>query len=779
MQKSFLIAHSNMRKAVGQTVTVTVLVLIAALLLNLWLMITTDYKQNFYRYHDKLNAEHVTLAVDDISLDFTDFIKDVLEKDDRTTEYSVEKAMHMVGAFNYNSGDVSSEIIFMEKEAALSRPIGRVEIVEDSEYSSGVYMPILYKSEEIRIGNEMELKIGSNVMTYTVLGFFNSAMAGSHNCAMCLIVLTEDKYTELEEFGYAPKSTLCSVRINDKSESQEYEAALKSAVTANYPDIRNVSNSYVLVSQSRYISQMICSGVMGAMTLLVLMITLVVIISNIADYIRENMSKLGALKAIGYTNFQLVCALLTQFLSVTVIASLVGAGLSYCIFPAINTMMIAQTGMPYAMSFLPLPLIISLLILGGAVAFTVWLSSRKMKKIEPITALRSGVNTHNFKRNHVPLEKTKAPLGLALALKTTLSGIKQNITVFVTILVLSLVIAFSGLVTENIVSDITPFLNMIVGETADGCINVQAEIEEEFLKVMSNDERVEKYYLFTSEKVRHADGVELQADVSDDFNKTNNHDVVYEGRAPKYFNEIAVAGKYAKDTGLKIGEEIEITAGGNTGKYLITGFTQVTNNLGKDCRLTRSGYEQLKSLQNTSYYYNLIEGSDIDEFNSEMKNLFGQNVNTTINIATLIEGTGSVYVSLMTIIVIAILILSALIIALVLYMLVKTLLGNKKRDYGIQKALGFTTRQLVLQTAMSFMPAIIISAAIGLVISGFAVKPLMSLFLRSIGIIKCTFTVPIDFIVIAGFGLITVAFGITCLLSLRVKKIAPCSLLNN
>ena len=34
------------------------------MMLNLWLMLTMDYKANFDRCHDKLNAEHVTMTVD-------------------------------------------------------------------------------------------------------------------------------------------------------------------------------------------------------------------------------------------------------------------------------------------------------------------------------------------------------------------------------------------------------------------------------------------------------------------------------------------------------------------------------------------------------------------------------------------------------------------------------------------------------------------------------------------------------------------------------------------
>ncbi len=777
MRKLFLIACSNMRKAKGQTVAIVVLILLAAMLLNLWLMLSMDYKANFNRYHDKLNSEHVTLAVDDTEGTAYEFLSQTLQSDAKVKEYRLDSCMFMICTFPYNGGTMNSDFVFMDKQTALSRTIGKSEIVEDSDLTSGIYLPMLYKSNDFSVGKTIEISIGSHPVTYTICGFFNSIMLGSHNCSLMQVILTEDKYAELENLNYAPRATLCSVRLNDKSTNLDYEATLKSTVSEHFPNTRMISSCYDIVVQARYIAQGICSAIMGAMAFFVLLIALVVIISNIINYIQVNIKNLGAFKATGYTSKQLVCALLLQFLGLTLITAIVGAGLSYGIFPALNIMMIAQTGIPYAIRFLPLPILISLLILGGAIALSVWLSARRIKKIEPIVALRSGIQTHNFKRNHIPLEKTKAPLNLALALKTNLSGVKHNITVCITMLVLSLVVVFSGLMTENVIVDMTPFLDLIVGETADSAINVQIEAEADFLDVLSSNSRVEKKYLYNSVTISHVGGAELLANMCDDFSEVNNQSVVYKGRFPKYDNEIAIGAKYAQEKGFEVGNEIEIIANGNTQKYLISGFTQISNNLGRDCLLTRKGFERLGTLQNVTYYIELAEGTDIDAFNEEMKESFAGSVNAVINIRATMDAAASVYVSLMTIIVIAILVLSAIIITFVLYLLVRTILNNKKRDYGILKALGFTTKQLILQTALSFMSAIIISTIVGIIVSCLTINPLMSVFLSSLGIVKCTFNIPVVFATVAGIGIILLSFGIACLLSLKIKKIAPRNLL--
>lgn len=773
MRKSFLLARSQLRGAKGQAAAIVVLMFLAAFMLNLWLMLLTDYKQNFDRCHDRLHAEHVVFAADEDSEEMRQLLTQTTKRDKRTDEVFLDEAMHMVGVFEYNGGEMTTELVILNRKTAALRRIGKVEILEEGDVKSGVYMPILYKSENIAVGKTVTITIGSKKMEYPVCGFFNSVMAGSHNCNMCQLLLTEDAYETLRQDGSVPKATLCSVRIKEKEDSEAYESMLKNAISLKKPGVRTVSNSYALVSASRYISQMICSGILSAMAFFILLIALVVMASNILNYIQENMKNLGVLKASGYTGRQLFYSLLLQFLGISMGSLAAGIAASYLAFPYLNDMMVSQTGIPYEICFLPLPFFASLMILGGAVWFVVWLSSRHMRKTEPITALRQGIFTHNFKRNHVPLAQTKLPVSFALALKTTLSGVKYNVTVCITMLVLSLVVVFSGVMVRNAIADTTPFLDLIAGETADSCIDVNERIEKDFLQKIKKDKRVEKAYLYSSTEVQHVGGLGLVATICDDFSKVNNRSVVFEGRFPKYDNELAVAAKYAKERGIEIGQEMTITANGKEAAYLVTGFTQLSNYLGKDCLMTREGYEQLGKLQNVSYYLNISEQTDIDAFYADIKRKFAQDVNATINIQDVIKSSTSVYTSLITVIVVAILLISVVVIAFVLFFLVRIMLGNKKREYGILKACGFTSGQLILQTALSFLPAMAVSTVVGLMVSSMVINPLTALFLGSIGVVKCTFIVPVGFVAAAGAGLLLLAFLIACLLSLKIKKIAP------
>ncbi|WP_312493699.1 FtsX-like permease family protein, partial [Anaerosporobacter sp.] len=66
---------------------------------------------------------------------------------------------------------------------------------------------------------------------------------------------------------------------------------------------------------------------------------------------------------------------------------------------------------------------------------------------------------------------------------------------------------------------------------------------------------------------------------------------------------------------------------------------------------------------------------------------------------------------------IIIIIITILLIALILFILIKTVIHNNKMNLGILKAVGYTTRQLRLQTSWSLMPVVGIGVMIGAILS--------------------------------------------------------------
>lgn len=779
MKKYLMLASSNIRKRKKQTIVIVFLIIAAACMMNIWLFLAGDYKANFDNQHERLHSEHVSLAFNSNDSEVKAFIAETLKQDDRVSEFIMDDALLTAGSFDYNSGSISMNILFMEEKTAFHRSIGKTEVIEANKDISGVYLPLLYTSDEnLKIGKQLPITIGDSQFVFPIAGYSNNIMMGSSNCVMMTLVLPSELYQELSENPLLPKSTLVSIRTTDKSYGEAVETKLSESLAKKYPKLQFVSNSYQLIASSRYISQMICAAILSAMAFIVLLIVIIVMVANVITDIQENMTKLGILKAIGYQNKQIIYAYMLQALLIAFISSIFGAMLSYCLFPAINDLMIAQTGIPYSVHFLPLPLLFTVSFITLIMLVAVYYSAHKIKHFDAICALRQGIHTHNFQKNYFPLERTKMSFIPALALKTATSQVKQNIIVCITTLVLTLVTAFSAVMLENVIFDDQPLIDMVVGESADSVIGIDAEKEQELRAFLKQHPQVEKSYLYSSGIFRHVNKASLVVTITDDFHDLNNQMICIEGRFPQYENEVAIAAKYAKEQGIEIGDEITLSADGKEAVYIVSGYSQLSNNLGKDCFLTRQGYERMGKLSQVSYYLNLIEGSDIDAFHEEVSNTFHEHIKALVNIESVITATSEVYVTMMSFIVVIILLLSILIVGLVLYLLVRTLLNHKRYDYGIMKALGFTTRQLVIQTALSFMPMVIASCVIGLLVNSFAINPLAALFLSNIGIVKSMFEIPWGLIFGLGFVLVLFTFVIVCFLSLRIKRITPIALLS-
>ena len=117
------------------------------------------------------------------------------------------------------------------------------------------------------------------------------------------------------------------------------------------------------------------------------------------------------------------------------------------------------------------------------------------------------------------------------------------------------------------------------------------------------------------------------------------------------------------------------------------------------------------------------------------------------------------------------------IIFLVIKLLLKTVFIRKEKEFGIKKAVGFTSRQLRLQLALSLFPVSFIASIGGAILGFLLVNPLLSAVLSGFGIASADFLlVPaLIFITVAVVGVLV--FGMTYLMSGRMKKISAYQLM--
>ena len=777
--KSLLLAKSNLRKNRGLSICITLLILISTMFICISGLLVFDYKVNAKNEAERLNTSDIELFSSGNSGSITkEYIDSVIP--DNIESYYYKEHLNFQTPIEFNNGEIVPLVNIIKKDD-LKRDISRIEIIEEDKSINDnyIYVPYhLHTGGGINIGDTYKLKFSGKDYEFKVKGFINSIYAGSYNMNKYEMMVSDEIYKELESNN--PDAKAFSLFLNYK-DKKNIDISREANILVNKilidTGIQTTAYDLDLTLESRTFISMIffVSFIMTA--LIVIGIVMLMIFNNITNYIKENIKSIGVLKAMGYTTKDIKKSQILQFSILTIIGLILGIVLGYVFMPMIAEMLVAQSGIPYTLKFNLLATIVTILTIPSFVLFIVLLSVRKIKKVNPITALREGIETHNFKKNHIPLDKSNLSLNMSLALKNMFKNLKQNIISFITVLFLCFLMVISMAMYQNFSRK--PNLSLLTFEIVDGVISVDKEIREEFESDLANDKDITKYEYLTDYEIQDKDYTRFNTYILKDSSLINNKDNCYKGRYPKYDNEIVISGKYAKRKGYKIGDEIEMFVGDRSYKYLITGFIQSTNNDGREAVILYDGINHITNVSeiNPIYFFDSnIDASDIiEKYNKK----YGDKVLATIDFESLLDSQMDTFINVANLMVIVMSIISGCIIILVLYLLMKSLIFERRYEYGLLKAAGYRSSDLIKQNVLSFMPTIIIATILGTTISYYITNPYIGLMMRSFGIMKCTMVLPMDLMIITVLFIIGISLIGTILMSLKIKKIEPVNLLKD
>lgn len=777
--KEWLLSKSNIRNSKGLTIGLIILIILATSFLNIMLVIFTDFTGNAEKNAIKLNSEDAYILLNgDISKIEDNYIETLINDD--VQNYEVIRTVGFLTDTSYGEGTVTPLVLLENAETALNCEIGKTEIIEEdlailSEY---IYLPYQYHTGgNYNIGDDYELKILDKIYNFKIKGFTNNIITGSYNCGTINAIVDDITYNKIIENTQEPwKFIYIKFDLKPEVDSTKFVNEISNKVSK---ENSLVTITYYTLEDALY-SRTFISIVLGVsflvISLIILIIVFLMLANNISNYIKENIKTLGVIKAIGYTGKNIKLSFVLQFVIITIVGCLIGIILSYLMLPSIIKIMVSQIGIPYTISFNLVSSITTILSLITIIILTVLFIVRKINRIQPITALREGIETHSFKKNRVELEKTKLPINISLALKTMFTNIKQNIATFIIVFFL----VFAGVIALVMFQNfsVKPKLSLLTFEIFDGAISTDGDTDKSVYNYIKSLDGVNNTRLISTINVE-TENVKLLTYIMDDTNQLNNKDVCYKGRLPKYDNEIAISGKYCKKYNYNIGDEIEIGRGDIKEKFLITGFVQTTNNNGQEAVILSDGIEKIVgTTYDKLYYFDTEDSTNVNECIEKVKNEFGDRISLTVNFEEVVKGSISVFKTISNAMVVIMMTICGLVILLVLYLLIKTLIISKKKDYGILKALGYTSKNIIIQNAISFMPSIILSVIISCIVSCFIVNPYLTLIMSMFGVMKVTFEIPVTLVICMGIGFVILSFIFALVLSLRIKKIEPYKLLN-
>ena len=788
MDKILLLTKSNLRKNRGTSVGLFLLMFIATMLIGVSLMIFFDALPIARSEAERLNAGDGYIMVRNGISDITDEKIEELIKDDTDRYYVYKNLQFGAVPLPFGSGDVSIDIALCDS-SAFNRQMDKMEVILEDTSVTGdyIYLPYqFYSGGGIKLNDKFEFSVEGVTYSFTAKGFTALTYGGCNNAALFSFVVDDDTYNEiLERNGETAEGLIIVYDLKDGVNNGEFRIKNRNELLKINPTAITTGYDIDTVISSRTFIGLILAVSFLVITSLVVAAVAMMLANCISNYIKENMKTLGALKAIGYTGKDIKGSLVFWFFILSVLGSAAGIVTAYLIMPVFADIVVGQMGFPYQVSFnLPATVIPVVFIIVFALIVTAACAS-KVSKIHPIVALREGIESHNFRKNHIALDKTSLSLNLSFAMKTCIGNMKQNVITFFVTGFMIFTCVISLLMYENFSRH--PKLEILMTEMCSGVVTFDNETADEGLEYLESRSDIKNIRKIINMNFYYEDRESLFTYIVDDMSKMNNHDLCYKGRLPKYDNEVAISGAFAKEYGFDVGDEIKLTFGENSYSYLITGYIQTTNNNGREAIFTFDAAERIVNMDHIAawYWFDLKEESGdskenkaaTDKVLDECKDKYDEHIVNTMNFYEILEGSMTTFKSISAMMLIVMCTISVVVIALILFLLIKSLVYHKRKEYGIFKALGYTSGSLMLQTALSFMPAVIASVIAFSIGSYYLANPYMSTFMHMFGLVKCNFAIPVPGVAIIAVSFAVVSFVLAFLLTGRIKKIEAYNML--
>lgn len=785
MKKELLLTKSNFRKNKGTSIGLLMLMLLSSTLIGLVLLVVIDAYPLAGREAKRLDSGDAYMmltgdveTIDEASLEnvFADDVK-------RFNMY--ECLDFSLASLNYGNGQISINLI-VNDSSAFSREMDRTEIVTEDETlkENYLYLPYQYHtSGGFEVGDDYSIELNGVKYDLKVKGFTNTTNFGCNNAGTLEVVFDDENYAKLKETNYdKAKTKIVNYELGEGVNARKTKIRFINEIegsTENVDAMIMLLDDVIFAKTFMSLILVVCFFII---TVILIMVVFLMLANCVANYIKENFKTIGALKAIGYTAKNIKASLYLLFTLIALIGSTVGVCLAYVCMPVVSTIVVGQMGLPYKSSFNLVACIVPILFIVIFVFLVSLFVTRKIGKIHPIVALRDGVLSHNFKKNHVRLDESKLTLNVSLAFKNLFTNIRQNIITFIVIGLLVFVCTIGLLLFENFCRN--PKVDILTFETCAGVIGTDQDVADEVYEYLSGMEGVTNIRRMFNYQISYKDEDEVNSCVFDDISKMNNKNVCYKGRLPKHDNEIAVSGKFAKDFGFKVGDKVEFHLGNRSFDYLITGLVQSCNNSGREAVMTFEAFKHIYGSDEMPgfFWFDLTEEfgqnkEGAQKIIDEIESKYGDKISSGLNFYEIMEGSLTTFKTISTLLLVFISLVAAAVIMLILYLLIKAFIYNKRKDFGIYKALGYTSRDLILQTAISFMPAIILSVIVSSIVSYFAASVFVTKVMGVFGIMKCSFPISIIAIVIMGGAMIILTFGIAVWQSRRIKSIEAYNML--
>lgn len=782
MNKIVMLAYANIRKTKGHTISLFFMFLIAALLMNAGLLVFLNFGGFLDKTITELNTSDIYYIMP--SHFYNDEVDNYIMNNKNVLDTQKEEVLWAKAVTNYKND--TKEQVFLLNDADNTRNLSKWKFVGEhmTPDARSIYVPYIYKQDGgYQLNDKMELQFKDVKIAFTIKGFTEDVLFSASDTGIMGMYLPHASYEKvISELGDSYKATI--IFANLQTMNKDIEARIRDLtngeVVATTSDITSsvFSLDLAIVKLSRVLMASMVAIMIVAFAAIIVGVCLIVVRFRIDNSIEDDMTKIGALKAIGYTGRQIVFSIVLQFMLIAFIGSTVGISLSYLTTPALSDIFAQQSGLKWVQGF---DGTISSLALGTILIIVIivaFITAGRINKLNPIVALRGGIITHSFRKNYLPLSTSKGSLPIALAFKSLLQNKKQSFMMAVIMIAVSFASTFSVVMFYNTTIDTKTFYETPGIELSNALVLVNPEADNrtlmEDIKTMSEVRKVQ----FIDEAMVNLDNNNVTVYVMEDYSEKETI-TVYQGRYPLHSNEIVLAGHLATILGKTVGDSVILKIGEEQAQFLITGLSQGAYMGGINASIRLDGMKKLNPnfLQQSLQIY-LNNDVKAEDFVKKIQKLYGTTLLSVIDMDKMMEQGTGVYTSIISKVGIAILIVTITVVLLVLYFVINSSVTRRKRELGIQKAIGFTTLQLMNQLSISFLPPILVGVSIGSVMGIMLTNHIMSVAQRAMGIMKANYIITPVWIALFGVAIVIISYVTSMLLTYRIRKISAYALVS-
>lgn len=784
-----LIALDNIKKKKGNAFILFFLIALAVMLLYVGISSLANMGHVIDQRNKLVKGADYFLFT---TSNYTKEIETQILKQKEVEYLESEKAYLVPSVKYYNSTEsieTANQMDFFLLNKDSKRNLSIINLIDKGKEwkKNSIIVPYYLKAGEgYNIGDHINLVYNDSTYTYEIYGFTEDVMFSTPtNMSAQKCFISTEAFDEISEKA-AYLGQFYRLDLTKGSDMYHFENNMNQVLGKEITDFEYVVNwatNYDVMKYGAGITANIIMSILTVFSSLLIFISLIIVHFNISNSIEMNMKNIGMLKASGYTSSQMTLATILEFIIISIFALCAGLICAVSVSNLIGNILSSSIGLLWDMNFDSRSALISILVIVFLVLLAVLLCSFKFKRITPLDALRNGINSHNFKKNVIRLDKIAVPLNAAIGLKSILFHKKKNLTICFIIVILSFSANISLSVYQNFAIKPDKLIAIAGIEQSDILIKMKDNENSRYLdifestkqKVLANDDvqYVIECNSFNMACKANGNEVTINLDIYDQTDKLRTDNIV-RGRRPAYDNEIMLTSIMAEHLGVSIGDVVYLELKGVRMDYLLVGESQGLNQLGRKGMITMDGLTRINpDIRPLGLYVYAVENVNLNELIQDLKlTLIDEQVDISNNVDYIETALGSIAISMKLLcgVMIGVVILT---IALILVLLIKIQLVRDQKQLGIYKALGYTTSQLMLQTIMSYIPIVLIGSIIGSVFAGYGAEPSFVLCFSAFGIEKSGMKV--SMISLVGVLIIIVLWAtlIAGLCSLRIKKIVP------